>query len=219
MKRGKEEFFDPTKQEFIFSIYPNDLLKIEREDVIIKGYYVKANPTDGFMTLMSMDNVDDGIFKKSIVKYILRINIDSQMNSDEKRECVESIKGLDYLKKKKPNGIYSLIMDISIKDVAEPKDKTVKNLFDTILDELSKKYSFEKIENNTKTVEIKNIYNGEHDIKLSLKLDVEYDNRALTGTGTSAKSKIISFRKLKIDLLGNITELPYETERKPFIKR
>jgi len=52
---------------------------------------------------------------------------------------------------------------------------------------------------------------------LTITLETIYDNRALKGTGV--KQSIKGFKKLNIDLLGNISELPHEIVRKPFTKK
>jgi len=117
--------------------------------------------------------------------------------------------------KKKPNGTLTLIMDIKINDIKESKSK--KSNLALILDELQQNYSIEEIRNNTKELDLPTNIKNDNEIKLTLDFNTDYDNRALRGTGV--KTKTLGFRKLQIDLLGNITELPFETERKPFIKR
>jgi len=211
----KWEEFDKNKHKFVFTLYPNDLVQIQTKTELIQGYYISPHTGTANITLLSMDNIDDGIFTKEILKYILRINIDNSLDTDSRKKIIEELAKLSHIKKKKPNGILSLVMDIKINDVKELKGK--KNNLALIIDELQENYSIEKIENSTQNILLPTTIKNDNEIKLILKLDTFYDNRALKGTGV--KTKTLGFKKLQIDLLGNITELPSETERKPFTKR
>jgi len=209
------EEYDENKHKFIFSLYPNDLVKVITKTEVVQGYYISPNSATANITLLSMDNIDDGVFTKSIVKYVLKIFINNTLDTDSRKEEIEKLSKLSNIKKRKPTGILSLMMDIKINDVKEFKDK--KNNLQLLLDELSDNYFIESFKKNTKEVNINKINANKSDIKLSVTLDTIYDNRALRGTGV--KTKTLGFKKLNIDLLGNITELPHETLRKPFTKR
>ena len=209
------EEFDESKHKFVFTLYPNDLVQVQTKTELIQGYYISPHTGTANITLLSMDNIDDGIFTKEIIKYILKININNYLDTDSRKEIIEQLSNLTYIKKKKPSGVLSLVMDIKINDVKELKDK--KNNLELIIDELQENYSIEKIENSTQNIQLPKEIKNDNEIKLTLKLDTLYDNRALKGTGV--KTKTLGFKKLQIDLLGNITELPYETERKLFKKR
>ncbi len=209
------EEFNPNRQKFIFSLYPNDLIEVVTKKEIIRGYYISPHTGTANITLLSMDNKEDEIFIKEVKVYRLKINIINQMDVDTKKEEIAKIANLPMIKKKKPNGILGLFLDIKINDVKELKDK--KNYFTLLLEELTKNYSIENFKNSTKLAISYENFKNNNEILLSLEFDVNYDNRALKGTGV--KTKILSLKKLHIDLLGNITEVPYESERKPFIKR
>jgi len=209
------EEFDKNKHKFVFTLYPNDLVQVQTKTELIQGYYISPHTGTANITLLSMDNVDDGIFTKEILKYVFSISINNSLDTDSRKEIIEQISKLTYIKKKKPSGILSLVMDIKINDVKELKEK--KNNLELIIDELQENYSIEKIENSTQNIQLPKEIKNDNKIKLTLQLDTLYDNRALKGTGV--KTKTLGFKKLQIDLLGNITELPYETERKPFTKR
>ena len=209
------EEYDPTKQKFVFSLYPNDLVEITTKNEVIRGYFISPHTRTANINLLSMDNIDNGIFTKSIEKYILKISINNQLDKDERKNEIEKISKLSKIKTKKPNGIYTLSIDIKIGDIKVKKG--LKSNLDEILEELSNHYSIESISNNTKNITINKINSNDKNIKLSLVLDVIYDKRALKGTGV--KTKIKGFKKLKIDLLGDITEVPLEEKRRAFTKR
>ncbi len=213
---GKEwEAFDVTKHKFVFTLYPNDLVKVITKTEVIQGYYISPHTGTANITLISMDNVDDGIFTKSIEKHILKVFISNHLDTDSRKEHIEKMAKLPNIKKRKPTGVLALMMDIKINDVKEFEDK--KNNLELILEELSENYSIDSFKNNTKTVAVVKIDKNDNEIKLTVTLDTIYDNRALRGTGV--KTKTLGFKKLNIDLLGEITEAPYETVRKPFVKK
>jgi len=214
---GKKEWeeFNPSKQRFVFSLYPNDLIEVETKTDTIRGYYVSTDASTANITIQSMDNIANTVFTKEIIKYTLRISIENILDSDSRKKEIENIAKLNTIKKKKPNGTLTLSMDIKINDIKASKSK--KSNLSLILDELQQKYSIDKIKNNTKELDLPINIKNDNEIKLTLEFNTDYDNRALRGTGV--KTKTLGFKKLQIDLLGNITELPFETERKPFIKR
>jgi len=213
---GKEwEEFDEKKHKFVFSIYPNDLVRVETKKELIQGYYISPDSSTANITLLSMDNIDDGIFTKSIVKHILKVFINNSLDTDSRKEQIEKMAKLPTIKKRKPTGILALMMDIKINDVKESKEK--RNNLQLVLDELAENYSIESFKNSTQTVHIDKVNPNNNEIKLTVILDTIYDNRALKGTGV--KQSIKGFKKLNIDLLGNITEPPHETVRKPFTKK
>jgi len=212
---GKEwEAFDEGKHKFVFTLYPNDLVRVETKTDTIQGYYISPHTGTANITLLSMDNIGDGIFTKSIEKHILKVFINNPLDTDSRKEQIEKMAKLPNIKKRKPTGLLALIMDIKITDVKNMKDK--KNNLELVLEELAENYSIESFKNSTKTVEVDEVNKSDNEIKLTVTLETIYDNRALRSTGVKAKT--LGFKKLQIDLLGNITELPHETVRKPFTK-
>ena len=208
------EEFDSSKQKFVFTLYPYDLVEVKTKTETIRGYYISPDSSTANITLLSMDNIDDGIFTKDINKYLLKIDINNKLDKDSRKKYIEEISKLANNNFKKLYGVFSLNIDIKLTDIKSKTDQ--KSKLDLILEELNKNYSIELFDNKT-DIDTISLTKNDNPIKLAVSLSTDYDNRALKRTGV--KTKIKGFKKLKIDILGDITSLPFETERKPFVKR
>ena len=213
-KTTNNKIINDNEYKFIFSLYPYNLISFDKNGKEVQGYYTNLDVTTGSLSILSMDNLEDDIFKKEIKKYTLKIILNEIAEKERKKEEIAKIANLPIVKSKKPKGKIMLFVDLKKGDIVSKDGNKTK--LEMIIDELAENYSITTIKNDIKELELPtNILSD--NLKLDLTISVERNKRASTRIGIGTKTK--NFKKLKIDLLGKISEMPYEKVRKPIIMR
>lgn len=203
-KEEEWQVLDLTKQKFVFSLYPSDLVEVKTKKVSAFGYFISPDSSTANLTLLSPDNISNDSFKKSIAYFTLTIETVQTMPKDEWKKHFEELSKLKSIKKETKLFTKTLTLKLKILNI----EKTIND----ILHELNHHYTIVRLENHLNNIEIDKNPSSENKLQIAIVLE----KRALRGIGV--KQSIISFKKFSIDLLGDITEAPMEKTRKPFTK-